>query len=216
MNCRLTALPSGLTTTFFNTACPGALDINRLIELANEGGQDVLQDEQMYELWRMGLWREPSQPEAQEYSGKVDTNTIIHAIYVSPERADHQQVIDTGRMALKDDWPGQIENLLQKNKDLATNLASLTKQAQGQAGADAGTIEALRRAIDEKQSTIEKLQNQLEKTIPSVGSPWVPKQSQPPVTPPNPTSNNQASTNPHLPSHNTPWWAKLKTWLGLP
>lgn len=151
---------------WYNTSCPGSIDLGRIRAEANKwkngdyagGGVPVIPDADNY-YWRYGQklamrlrGRELSRDEFRKYIvGQTDLRAI-EILSDDPEADRIQQAQDVGVIAVRDNWQGQIQAASQAKVELQKTIDELTaavQRAQSDDAADKSQIQDQLKRIEE-------------------------------------------------------------------
>jgi hypothetical protein len=129
---------------WFQTSCPGSIDINRLRAEANKwksggyaaGGEEVIPDQDNY-YWRYGQktaqsirGRQLSRAEFSKYIAGQTPTRALEILEDDPEAAAAANALTTGQVAVRDNWQGQIEASNKAKGELQTTIDQLNVQVK--------------------------------------------------------------------------------------
>jgi hypothetical protein len=97
------------------TACPGQLDVERIVNAAKQGGDEVIPTRDLLNaLFRNFRGRDASDAEAERYINSVTYNDLIPSLDSGDEHNAYVDAAHLGQVAKRDDWLGQINSLTAK------------------------------------------------------------------------------------------------------
>lgn len=172
---------------YWNTACPGTLDLGRIEREAvviYQGGSEPMISNTDNEYWRWNklfMQIRGRQASREEFKNAAVGQNWLRAMEIlsdSPEADAATQAGQVGAQAIKDNWPGQIGTLQKQLSDANAKVSELSqnptpeqlKQAQDALAACQETAKELQSKVDGKDQPTTKKPNAFIELLTSIFS----------------------------------------------